>query len=145
MFLDAGTGGCALLYRGDFGCVFAQKRAQTRAEQVLSCISRVLDYQDSWIYVVDYQTRELLYANKKDRAAFAGFETWGDGSGLFGEERLRENLPHHIISAEARLYSPLIGRMLLVKTTPISWVGSRMAYLFTCQDAEAVIGGQNNI
>jgi len=111
-----------------------KKRTQDKAAEQAANLQRVLDNQDAWVYVIDPDTYELKFLNKKIRTlapdsregmpcyrAFMGRET--------PCERCPLTAPHHTCVIE----NHKLGVLVRSQATQISWNGKN-EHLITCYD-----------
>ena len=117
-----------------------KKRTQDKVTEQVSNLQRVLDSQDAWIYVIDPDTYELKFLNKKTRALAPDSR---EGTPCYRAFMRRstpcENCPltapHHTCVIE----NHKLGVLVRTQATQISWDG-KDEYLVTCYDMSK---GQN--
>lgn len=115
-----------------------KQRAQDNVTELAEDLRRVLDHQNSWIYVVDAQTRELFYINEKTRRiapdssvgmhCYEAFFQKDKPCGRCPMENIKKN-----INCTMEIYNPLLNVWSLADASFIRW-GKKDACLLTCHD-----------
>ena len=111
-----------------------KKRTQDKVAEQAANLQRVLDSQDAWIYVIDPDTYELKFLNKKTRTlAPDSREGMPCYRAFMGKDTPCENCPltapHHTCVIENHKLSVLVR----TQATQIFWDG-KDEYLITCYD-----------
>ncbi len=111
-----------------------KKRTQDKVAEQAANLQRVLDSQDAWIYVIDPDTYELEFLNKKTRAlAPDSREGMPCYRAFMGRNTPCENCPltapHHTCVIE----NHKLGVLVRTQATQISWNG-KDEHLITCYD-----------
>ncbi len=115
-----------------------KQRAKDRALSAVDDLRMILDHQNSWIYVIDPDTYELLYINAKARLlapeARKGMRCY---QAFFGGASPCERCPAREIrsrvSRTAELYNPGRGVWALADASFIHW-GDADACMLSCHD-----------
>lgn len=118
-----------------------KKRAQIRANRLVGSLEAVLNHRDSWVFVVDRDSFEILYANARARALLPGLRVgerchmalFGSPEPCTGCPVLLEGSP-----AGAEVYSPLLRKRFSARMEEVAWSGERRAFLLTCCETEPV-------
>ena len=99
----------------------------------------ILDNQDSWIYVIEPETRELLFINRKARQAAPGSELGMHCYDVFMQkDQPCEGCPADSIGEDCKnrtveFYNPGLDIWSSANAAEIVWKGKR-AILLTCRD-----------
>lgn len=122
--------------------VFLQKRrASDRDRQAAQQMKALLDAQEAYLYVVDMQSRELLYLNRKAREMDPLVRTGNTcHQAFFGSETPCAHCP--LCKQEpAECYIPQYHMWMKVHTGILCW-DEREAYLLSCYDITEYKGQQ---
>ena len=134
-----------LTYFSEMLSVFLLKQqAQARTAQRAEDLSSILDNQNAWIYIIDPDTCQLKYLNKKTKAlapnVAPGMKCY---STLLGCEERCEGCPSKNIrkqkTASATLYNRKFDLDVLAEATLIQWEGQESC-LLTCREVSATAG-----
>lgn len=119
-----------------------KQRAQKESEQARACLNTILDYQETWLYVIEKDTFEILYANQKTLNLFPMI---GSGS-LCHEVFYKASAPcagcpvfqlnDGVKTAAAKLHSAVLDKTVSAKATVIPWTDGKEVYLMSCQELE---------
>lgn len=130
----------ALVFISEILSIFLLKwRAQERVERSALLLQTILDNQNSWIYVIDPETYEMRYINRRTRDlvpdARLGMRCF---AAYFHREQPCENCPMRMLTEERdnyteEVYNPILHLWTLADATYIPWEGSR-AVLLSCHD-----------
>ncbi|MBS1483946.1 MAG: hypothetical protein HP059_12255, partial [Clostridium sp.] len=115
-----------------------KQRAQDNVMELAGDLRAVLDHQNSWIYVVDIGTRELLYINEKtQRIAPEAKLGMSCHKAFFGRKEPCARCPmediRHKINCTMEVYNPLLKVWSLADASVIRW-GKKDACLLACHD-----------
>lgn len=117
-----------------------KERAHVRTEEVLRALETILDYQDSWIYVVEKDTHKILYANKRTKENVPGIGVGEKCCKVFFQtDKHCDNCPGGKLTqddkkAEAEIFSEILDRKVMAKARSIPWVGGKEVFLMICDD-----------
>ncbi len=117
-----------------------KKRAQDENERKAQELHSILDYQNNWIYIIDLDTFELKYINRKTRKmapdAEVGMKCY---QALRNKEERCEECPlinlHKEKNKEQIIRNDHLGLTILAEATQITWEGKE-AGLMTCWEVE---------
>lgn len=116
-----------------------KKRAQDRALQSAQDLHTMLDNQDSWIYVIDPESFEMKYINRKTREmvplAQIGMHCY---ESFFHRTKPCDPCPASLLrqgrsSCLMEVYNPMLDVWTSADASRISWKG-KGAILLTCHD-----------
>lgn len=116
-----------------------KKRAQDRALQTVEALETVLDTQNAWIYVIDPETYELLYINKKTQdLAPASRVGMGCYQAFFRRDSACTHCPARALQGGVdnytmEVYNPIFRVWSSADASCISWKGQE-AILLCCHD-----------
>lgn len=121
-----------------------KKRAQDETERRAENLFSILENQNAWIYVIDSNTFEFLFVNKKTRSLYPQIST-GERcySCLMDLDSPCPNcpalgLPLHE-SKEEIIVNPILDLRVVSEATSIQWDG-RNACLVTCREVKEIPG-----
>ena len=115
-----------------------KKRAEDRVRESMLNLERVLNNQNSWIYVIDGDTYELRYINEKthrlapeSRLGICCYDAF------FHRDKPCERCPVRECagkgSSAMEIYNPVLKVWTLADSSRIRW-GDRDAFLLACHD-----------
>ena len=115
-----------------------KKRAEDRVRESMQNLERVLNNQNSWIYVIDGDTYELRYINEKthrlapeSRLGICCYDAF------FHRDKPCERCPVRECagkgSSAMEIYNPVLKVWTLADSSRIRW-GDRDAFLLACHD-----------
>lgn len=115
-----------------------KRRAEDRVRESMQNLERVLNNQNSWIYVIDGDTYELRYINEKthqlapeSRLGMCCYEAF------FSRDEPCERCPVRECagkgSSAMEIYNPVLKVWTLTDSSRIRW-GDREAFLLACHD-----------
>lgn len=115
-----------------------KQRAKDNVAELAGDLRNVLDHQNSWIYVVDTQTRELLYINEKTQniapEACVGMRCH---KAFFNRDTPCERCPmvniREEINRTMEVYNPILRVWSAADASLIRW-GGKEACLLACHD-----------
>ena len=115
-----------------------KQRAQEKIERSARQLKAVLDHQNLWIYVVDKETRRLVYFNHRVRESLPALKQNAPCYAVFFQHDAPcKDCPLQALLDDERrtieLYSPVFQAWLKIDVAPIQWDG-RAAYMLTCCD-----------
>ncbi len=116
-----------------------KQRAQDKAIETARALQQILDNQNSWIYVVDRNTYEMYYINKKTRnlvpdaeTGMTCYESFFDRTSPCSSCPAR-NIKEGHNNCTIEVFNPILNVWSLADASLISWQG-REACLLCCHD-----------
>lgn len=121
------------------GTFLLKSRARKKVLQLAKSLAIVLDHQDAWIYIVEKDTFNVLYANQKTRELVPSVQIGKPCHLMFfsHEEpcedcpilKLKEGAQH----TEEHVYSAILGQDVSVKVNVQPWIEGKESFLVTCR------------
>ena len=132
----------ALTFIADIVSTFLTKgRARDQNADLMESLKSILDHQRQWLYVVDPDSHEILYANRMTREAVPGLKPgMRCHEAFYGRDGACAYCPAGKLagggSAWARLRSTVLDMEVDARADTVTWTGGRRAYLLSCQPVE---------
>lgn len=120
--------------------VIARQSAANRLEQNRKAYEAVLDNVDSYVFVTESESLDLIFANRAFRKTFTEDYSGRNVNDFFDlTAAINAAAPHRKcgLSDYPETFSSLSGEWLAISSEEITWVDGRTVRLFNCYDVTA--------